>query len=110
VSDDRRAALEHARALLSDAVAEAALVLRNGAAELDAHGGFDDEATRLRTIAVLFDSCDDMVDAVRFCTPTVAAIAERVNEAAIAHALALDLRTTARVLLGRIARVEMAGG
>lgn len=107
--DERRAAVEHAEALLVDAVAEAALVLRNGAAELDAHGGFEDEAIRLRTIACLLDAAEHVEDAVRFCTPTIAAIAERVHESAIAYALALDLRTTARVLFGRIARIELAG-
>lgn len=109
MSDDKAARIKHARSLLHDAVHEATLVLRNGAAELEAHGGFDDEATRLRTIACLFDGCDDEVDAVEFCTPTIAAIAERVHESEIAGALALDLRTTSRLLFGRIARLEMAG-
>lgn len=107
--DDRAARIDHALDVLLDGVREAALVLRNGAAELTAHGGFDDEATRLRTIACLFDACDDVLDAAQFCAPTIAAIAERVHESGIAGALALDLRTTARVLFGRVARVEIAG-
>lgn len=108
--DDRRAAFDHALQLLEDAVADATLALRNGAGELEAHGGFESESLRMRTIACLFDSADDIVDAVLFAAPTIAAVAERLHEASIAGALAWDLRTAARVLFGRVARVKLAGG
>jgi len=106
-ADLRIAKVEHAVERLRDGVQDGVLQLRGIADEVEAHGGLEAEAIRLRTIACILESAEDVPDAIRFTAPAIAAIGERLHEAEISVE-GYDLRMLARVLIGRVVAADQA--